>query len=211
MIGVYTRTELRRTFRNPRSFFFSLAFPLVMYLLIAAPARHQQIEGISTPLYFLSGMTAWGSMAAVLSIGARIAGERTAGWNRQLRITPLSARAYLTTKIAAGYVTATVAMVALSIVGFGLGVRLSPVRWLAMIALILVGLLPFARRHRRSSMQLGVGRSSVGVERPVAAVRARGDVDEIAGLDGFESVSHASRGGSGLVSSVLDEVLIAAL
>jgi ABC-2 type transport system permease protein len=34
--------------------------------------------------------------------------------------------------------------VALSIVGFGLGVRLSPVRWLAMIALILVGLLPFA-------------------------------------------------------------------
>ena len=36
------------------------------------------------------GLTAFGTMNAVLSTGARIAGERAVGWNRQLRITPLS-------------------------------------------------------------------------------------------------------------------------
>ena len=33
----YTRFELVRAFRNRRFFFFSLAFPLVLYLLIAGP------------------------------------------------------------------------------------------------------------------------------------------------------------------------------
>jgi ABC-2 type transport system permease protein len=144
MIGLYGRTEMRRTLRNPRAFFFTLLFPLVMYVLIAGPARHEQIDGISAPLYFLSGMAAWGAMAAVLSSGARIAGERTSGWNRQLRITPLEARTYVATKLAGGYLTATVSMVVLSLVGLGLGVRLSPVRWVMMVGLILVGLLPFA-------------------------------------------------------------------
>ena len=34
------------------------------------------------------GLTAFGTMNTVLSTGARIAVERTAGWNRQLRLTP---------------------------------------------------------------------------------------------------------------------------
>ena len=34
-------------------------------------------------------------MVAVIAGGARIAAERAVGWNRQLRLTPLSARSYL--------------------------------------------------------------------------------------------------------------------
>ena len=47
--------------------------------------------GLFAPQYYMVGLLAFGAMVAVLSGGARIAAERTVGWNRQLRLTPLSA------------------------------------------------------------------------------------------------------------------------
>ena len=44
-------------------------------------------------------------MAAMISTGARIATERTTGWTRQLRITPLRTRAYFRAKILTAYMT----------------------------------------------------------------------------------------------------------
>jgi ABC-2 type transport system permease protein len=142
--AVYTRFELRRTFRNVRFFFFSLVFPLILYVLIAGPKRHDTIEGIAFPLYYLAGMIGWGSMAAVLAGGARIAAERTVGWTRQLRITPLPARTYVGTKVLTGYTMATLSIIVLSAAGIAFGVRLSATEWVTMFGLILVGLAPFA-------------------------------------------------------------------
>ena len=98
----YTRFELRRTVRNRRFFILSLAFPVVLYFLIAGP-NHDVNDfantGISAPLYYMVGLISFGTMSAILSSGARIATERGAGWNRQLRITPLTPRAYFRAKI----------------------------------------------------------------------------------------------------------------
>ena len=47
----------------------------------------------------MAGMAAVGTMIAVLSSGARIAAERSAGWTRQLRITPLTAGDYFGAKV----------------------------------------------------------------------------------------------------------------
>ena len=96
--ATYTRYELVRTFRNRRFFIFSLVFPLVLYYLIAGPNRDEADignTGISAPLYYMVGLAAYGPMTAMISSGARIAAERSLGWNRQLRITPLSTRAVL--------------------------------------------------------------------------------------------------------------------
>ena len=90
---VYARYELTRTFRNRRLFIFSFGFPLVLFYAIAGPNRHVHNlnhTGISAPMYFMVGLASFGTMNAVLASGARIAGERTVGWNRQLRLTPLS-------------------------------------------------------------------------------------------------------------------------
>jgi ABC-2 type transport system permease protein len=138
---------LIRNFRNRRFFVFTLGFPLVLYLLIAAPNRNEHDlsgTGISAPLYFMVGLTALGTMNAVLGAGGRIAIERFLGWTRQLRLTPLSPRAYLGTKVAAAYLTALVTIVVLYAAGISLGVSLSAGSWLQMTGLLLVGLLPFA-------------------------------------------------------------------
>jgi ABC-2 type transport system permease protein len=85
----YLRYEVLRTWRNRRFLLFSLAFPLVLFLAVAGPHKGVIEDGVSLPLYWMTGMIAWGSMVAVISSGARIAAERAVGWTRQLRITPL--------------------------------------------------------------------------------------------------------------------------
>ena len=75
----YTRFELLRAFRNRRFFFFSLGFPLVLYLLIAGPNGDENDlggSGIPARLYFMVGLAAFGTMNGVVAAGARIAAER---------------------------------------------------------------------------------------------------------------------------------------
>ncbi|HWE55321.1 MAG TPA: ABC transporter permease [Acidimicrobiales bacterium] len=140
----YTRMELLRTFRNRRFFIFSLGFPVVLFLTIAGANKSQTIADVPFPTYYMVGMVSFGTMAAVLGIGARIAVERQVGWNRQLRITPLSPVAYMATKVATGYMMAICTIVILYLIGGLYGVSLAAANWAQMTVLILIGLIPFA-------------------------------------------------------------------
>jgi ABC-2 type transport system permease protein len=143
----YGRYELLRTFRNRRLWIFSFAFPLVLYFAIAAPNRSEHDlggTGIAASVYFMVGLAAFGAMNAVIGSGARISAERAVGWNRQLRLTPLSTRTYFRIKVLTAYVMAVVTILLLYAAGAILGVRLAARDWLAMTALILIGLAPFA-------------------------------------------------------------------
>jgi ABC-2 type transport system permease protein len=146
-VRTYVRYELLRTFRNRRFVILSFGFPLVLYFLIAAPNRHESNighTGLSAPLYFMVGLAAFGTMNSVLGAGARIAAERSVGWNRQLRLTPLSPRAYFRAKVLTGYAMAACTLALLYLAGATLGVHLAAANWLRMTGLILVGLIPFA-------------------------------------------------------------------
>lgn len=147
MNTAYLRFELLRTIRNRRFFFFSLGFPLVLYFAIAAPNRNEHNfagTGISAPLYYMVGLASFGTMMGMISTGARIAGDRTTGWTRQLRISPLSTRAYFRAKVLTAYAMACLTIAMLYVAGVSLGVRLPASGWLEMTGLMLVGLLPFA-------------------------------------------------------------------
>lgn len=140
----YTRYELLRTFRNRRFLLLSLGFPVILYFAVAGTNRHVHVEGISFPLYYMAGMAAFGTMGAMLSSGARISAERAVGWNRQLRISPLSTRAYFRAKVLTAYLTALLSLIVLFVCGASLGVSLAAGDWLEMGVLMLIGLIPFA-------------------------------------------------------------------
>ena len=148
MIGLaYTRFELIRTFRNARFLVFSLGFPLILYYAIAGPntgVKDFDGTGIGLPLYYMVGLASFGTMAAMISSGARIANERTTGWTRQLRITPLSVRAYFRAKVLTAYAMSLVTVVLLYCAGLSLGVSMPATDWLTMTGLLIVGLAPFA-------------------------------------------------------------------
>jgi ABC-2 type transport system permease protein len=140
----YARYDLRRLFRNRRFFIFTLGFPLILFLVVAGSNKHVMLDGIPFPVYYLTGMVAWGTMNAVSAGGGIIALERAVGWTRQLRITPLSVRAYLATKVATGYVMACLTIIVLYVAAATIPVHLTAEGWILMTVLILVGLVPFA-------------------------------------------------------------------
>jgi ABC-2 type transport system permease protein len=143
----YTRYELLRTLRNRRFFLLSLGFPVILFFVFVGPqSNNHNFEGtgISVALYYMVGLVAFGTMSAMLSSGARIAGERAVGWNRQLRISPLSATAYFRAKVLTAYMMALLSLAVMYVCGISLGVSLSAGEWLKMTGLILVGLAPFA-------------------------------------------------------------------
>jgi len=143
----YARYELLRTFRNRRLYIFSFAFPVLLYYAIAGPNRHLHNfshTGIAAVVYFMVGLAGFGAMNAVLGSGARISAERAVGWNRQLRLTPLSTRSYFRVKVLTAYAMALVTIALLYVAGATLGVHLRSLDWVEMTALMLVALLPFA-------------------------------------------------------------------
>jgi ABC-2 type transport system permease protein len=140
----YTRFEVLRNVRNWRFLFLTLAFPLVLYLVVGSENRHAMFNGTAFPLYFMTAMATLGTMASVVSSAAVIAAERSTGWTRQMRITPLSTRAYFRAKVLCSYLRALLTIAVLCLAGLALGVRLSGGAWLTVVGLLLVGLIPFA-------------------------------------------------------------------
>jgi ABC-2 type transport system permease protein len=146
MNTTYLRYEVLRTLRNRQGYIFSLAFPVILFLVFGVSNRNATgfPVDISPITYYMVGMLGFGAMGAVLAGGARIAVDRTTGWNRQLRLSPLRPAVYLATKVAVGYLTATLTIAAMYIAGISFGARASFTEWVQMTLFILLGLVPFA-------------------------------------------------------------------
>lgn len=145
MNATYTRFEFIRLFRNRQNFIFSLVFPLVMFFIIGGANRTRDVvPGVSFPRFYFAGMIAFGTLAAVVSGGARIAFERQINWNRSLRLTPLSPSAYLRTKVLTSYVLAVIVVLLLSVSALALGVHFTLADWAKTVGLALIALVPFA-------------------------------------------------------------------
>ena len=143
--ATHVRYELLRSVRNRLTWALSLALPLVVYYAVASGQRHAFVyaAGVSFPLYFMTGMAAYGAMFAAIGPGGRLARDRARGWTRQLRITPLRARTDYLAKTLAAYLVALPALVLVFLAGVTLGVRLGAAQWLEMSGLLLIGLVPF--------------------------------------------------------------------
>lgn len=148
MNATYTRYEALRLVRNKRTFIFSLIFPLALFLVIGGSNKDQMLDfgdvHIKFVTYYMVSMAGYGAMIAAISGGARIAAERQTGWNRQLRLTPLSVHQYFGTKVLTSYLMAIVSIALLFVAGISYGVSISPFsRWIEMTVLLLVGIMPF--------------------------------------------------------------------
>ena len=142
--STYLRYEVLRNFRNWRFLFMTLAFPLVLYLAVASANRHATFNGIAFTVYFMAAMATLGTMASVVSSAAVIAADRSTGWTRQMRITPLTVGTYFGARVFNGYLRAVLTIVLVGLAGTALGVRLSATQWVTVVGLLLVGLIPFA-------------------------------------------------------------------
>ena len=126
--------EMRRLGRNKRYSVFSVALPVVLYLVVAPQARHASAYGVGYAAYYMVAMASIGAFSGALTGNAqRISQERKDGWIRQLRLTSLPANAYVLAKVIASMVTTIPSVAIVLVLGrFYGGVHLAAWKWLAI-------------------------------------------------------------------------------
>src|ERR1700753_1720829 len=139
------RAEIMRLRRNKRYAIFTIALPVILYLVVAPSVKSVHVYGISYAAYYMIAMASVGAFSGALTGNAqRIAQERKDGWVRQLRLTPLPANAYVVGKIVASMAVTIPSVVIVLLLGrFYGGVHLELWKWFAIFGVIWVGSLSF--------------------------------------------------------------------
>jgi len=142
----YLLLETRVVLRDGRFLVFTVGMPAVLFLIYIALFGGQNFpNGTPTGPALMVSMSGYGAMGAALSTGMGIAVERDSGWLRQLRLTPLSASAYLVAKAALAMLVALPPVLLVSALGVTAGgVRLTAIQWLGVTAGLWVAVLPFS-------------------------------------------------------------------
>jgi len=140
-----TRAELRRLMHNKRYFLFTVAIPVVLYLLIGRSVK-TSAYAIAFGAYYMIAMATLGAFSGTLNGNAqRIAQEKKEGWIRQLRLTPLPAHAYVVTKVLVSMATTVPSIVIVLLLGRFYGnVHLPAWQWPVIAVTIWFGATIFA-------------------------------------------------------------------
>lgn len=141
----YARFEVRRTLRNKRYMIFTIGLPLAFYFIYSSIYAESSLQGTTFAAYYMVSMAAFSAFGAASGAGgARLASERTSGWVRQLRVTPLSPTGWLATKVAVA-LTVTVPCIAVVLIAGAAahGVSLPAARWVQLVASLVLASIPF--------------------------------------------------------------------
>ncbi|MFD4668123.1 ABC transporter permease [Lentzea sp. NPDC058450] len=138
--------ELRRAVRNGRYLIFTIAMPAILFVLFVnlyGGGDGRFPNGLPVTTSLMMNMALFGVMAGPLTIGARIAVERGLGWQRQLRLTPLTGSGYLGTKGALAMLVGLPSIVLVCVLGAVEGVRMDALQWVGVFATLWLGAIPF--------------------------------------------------------------------
>jgi ABC-2 type transport system permease protein len=138
----YLTVEVRRALRSGRFLIFTICLPVLLFLLYVGIFTRTD-PGYTAVL--MVNMTAFGALSAALFAGGRVALERAAGWQRQLRLTPLTGGGYLTAKGITAMLLAVPGVILVPLVAaLAEGVSLSPGQWLQVTAGTWLATIPIA-------------------------------------------------------------------
>lgn len=144
----YLSLELRRSLRDKRFALIVIAWPVAAYLLFSTvfASAADAAEGLPSKIEIMVAMAAFGAMGAVLlASGPRLAYDRQTGWLRQLALTPLSKGRILIVRLVAALCLSLPAIVmTFAAAAVVRGVTLDAWQWLAMVAVLAAGCVPFA-------------------------------------------------------------------
>ena len=140
-----TRVEFKRLMRNRRYLIFTVALPVVFYLLIGKQVK-ATAYGVQFGAYYMVSMAIFGAFSGALNGNSqRISQEKKDGWIRQLRLTPLPANAYVVSKVLVSMATTVPSIVIVFLLGRFYGhVQLPLWQWFAIGVTVWFGSTIFA-------------------------------------------------------------------
>lgn len=121
-LGGFNRTvlgiELRRMLRNRRTIVFTLVLPAALLLSFGGQKGWDDKAGSgNVAAYILVSMALYGAALTAAAGGSMVALERSMGWSRQLRLTPLNPVAYILMKAIVALVMGGLAIAAVNLAG----------------------------------------------------------------------------------------------
>lgn len=138
--------ELRRLLRNRRTVIFTLIMPPAFFLIFgtADAYRTQSVGHANVTAWIMASMALYGAMLATTSGGASVSVERSQGWTRQLRLTPLRPATYVGTKVIVAMVLGLASALTVTAVGLISGADGSAARIALSVGLAWAGSAVFA-------------------------------------------------------------------
>jgi ABC-2 type transport system permease protein len=141
----YLRMEITRVIRNRRVLIFSILLPSILLLVIGYQVKNDPANDVKAVAYIMISMGIFGALSSATGTAGTIAVERGVGWNRQLRLTPLSPVKYVTSKVVLSLLIVLPALIVVYVIGaVALGVHLSATVWLEIFLGSWLSALPFA-------------------------------------------------------------------
>lgn len=142
----YLALELRRMLRNRRTLIFSVVMPPALFWIFGTQDAYaaQSAGAGNVTAWIAVSMALYGAIMNATSGGAGVSVERSQGWTRQLRLTPLRPAAYVGVKLAAAMTLGAASVTLTLLVGALGGARMGLGTWLACGLLAWAGSLVFA-------------------------------------------------------------------
>ena len=139
-----TKAEISRLRRNKRYMIFTVALPVLFYLIFGKSKTTGY--GVSFAAFYMVGMGSFGAFSGAFNNNTiRISQERKDGWIRQLRLTPLPANAYVVAKVLTSMVTTVPSILIVFLLGrFYAHVQMPIWKWVVCAVAIWIGTLIFA-------------------------------------------------------------------
>lgn len=110
--------ELKRMLRNRRTIIFTLLFPAALFFAFGGQDDWNDPVGRgNVAAYIMVSMALYGAALTAAAGGAMVAVERSLGWSRQLRLTPLSPVVYIVIKAFVALVMGALAVTAVNVAG----------------------------------------------------------------------------------------------
>lgn len=138
--------ELRRALRNRRTIIFTLVIPVALFFSFGGSADGAERTGVgNVSAYVMVSMGLYGAALSAAAGGGMVALERTLGWSRQLRLTPLHPLAYIIVKALVALAIGAIAIAAVNLAGIVQGRPEMPLSaWFACAGVTLACTLTFA-------------------------------------------------------------------
>jgi ABC-2 type transport system permease protein len=138
--------ELKRMLRNRRTIIFTLVLPAALLLSFGGQKGWQDKAGSgNVAAYILVSMALYGAALTAAAGGSMVALERSLGWSRQLRLTPLNPVVYILMKAIVALAMGALAIAAVNVVGKLQGKAEMPAHiWVVSMVVTLFCTLTFA-------------------------------------------------------------------
>ena len=140
------RLEVRRLLRNRRTLVFSVVMPVAFFLLFGTGKSYSDEDAGhgNVAAFIMISMALYGAMLSTTSAGAMVSVERSQGWSRQLRLTPLTSAAYIVVKVVVAMLLGAVSVAVTYVAGTLGGAQMDGWLWVVTGVAVWVGSLVFA-------------------------------------------------------------------